>query len=541
MTSRQSLEAARPSPDIAGQCEWWHGAVIYQIYPRSFCDANGDGVGDLPGIAARLDYVASLGVDAIWISPFFKSPMRDFGYDVADFCDVDPVFGTLADFDALVAKAHSLGLKVIIDQVYSHTSDECVWFAESRRDRINPKADWYVWADAKADGGPPNNWQSVFGGPAWTWDEGRRQYYLHNFLAAQPDLNVRNPEVQQALLDVAAFWLGRGVDGFRLDAANYYMHDAHLRDNPPAAGPRQDRPYVLQAATYNKSQPENLRFIENLRALINHYPERFTVAEIGDHDAIAEMADYTAGKNRLNTAYSFVFIDSDEVNPSLIRTAIEHWTQASSAWPSWTFSNHDRARVVSRWGGTRPREAFANLMNAVLLTLRGIIFLYQGEELGLPQADIPFDKLRDPEAIRNWPQTLGRDGARTPLPWTAAAQGGWPADSWLPMDPDHVPLAVDVQERDPQSCLAVAKALLHLRRGSPALRYGGLVFLPAPPSVLAFERHYGNETLLCAFNLGDSPASWPEAPAAGDILLSLNSANSLQHLPALGGIIAQRS
>ncbi|RME62598.1 MAG: DUF3459 domain-containing protein [Alphaproteobacteria bacterium] len=534
------MEVARPSQGIAERREWWHGAVIYQIYPRSFCDANGDGVGDLPGITARLDYVAGLGVDAIWISPFFKSPMHDFGYDVADMRAVDPIFGTLADFDALIAKAHELGLKVIIDQVYSHTSDACAWFAESRRDRCNPKADWYVWADARADGGPPNNWQSVFGGPAWTWDEGRQQYYLHNFLAAQPDLNVRNPQVQQALLDVAAFWLDRGVDGFRLDAANYYMHDARLRDNPPAPAPRAGRPYEWLRPIHNKSQPENLRFIASLRSLMNAYPDRFTVAEIGDHDAIAEMADYTAGDDRLNTAYSFVFIDSDEVSPNLIRKAIEQWSQTSSSWPSWTFSNHDRARVVSRWGAGKPRQAFANLMNAVLLSLRGIVFLYQGEELGLPQADIPFEKLRDPEAIKNWPRTLGRDGARTPLPWTAAdAHGGWPAMSWLPIDPRHVPLAVDAQERDPQSCLATTKALLRVRRRSPALRHGAIAFLPAPSSMLALERRYANETLLCAFNFADGPTFWPEAPAIGDILISLNGARSLRELPALGGVIAR--
>ncbi|GAB4138521.1 MAG: alpha glucosidase [Sphingomonadales bacterium] len=539
MTSRQSLEAVRPTQNIAEPNDWWHGAVIYQIYPRSFCDANADGVGDLPGIVARLDYVADLGVDAIWISPFFKSPMRDFGYDVADFCDVDPVFGTLADFDALVAKAHNLGLKVVIDQVYSHTSDECAWFTESRRNRTNAKADWYVWADAKPDGSPPNNWQSVFGGAAWTWDESRSQYYLHNFLSAQPDLNVRNPDVQRALLDVATFWLERGVDGFRLDAANYYMHDASLRDNPPTALTAPNEPPALKGSAHNKSQPENLRFIENLRALMNRYPGRFTVAEIGDHDAIAEMADYTAGNNRLNTAYSFVFIDSEEVCPNRIRTAIEQWSQASDAWPAWTFSNHDRARVVSRWGRDKPRQAFANLMNALLLTLRGIAFVYQGEELGLPQSAIPFEKLRDPEAIRNWPQTLGRDGARTPMPWTTATHGGWPVDPWLPMDPKHVSLAVEAQAQDPKSCLTTTKSLLRLRHASPTLRYGEISFLTAPPSVLAFERRFGGNRLLCVFNLADAPMSWPNAPAVGNILLALNDTDRPDRLPALGALIAE--
>ena len=302
---RQSRLEARPQTAIA---PWWRGAAIYQIYPRSFADANGDGVGDLPGITAKLDYVASLGVDAIWISPFYTSPMKDFGYDVADYCGVDPIFGTLADFDALVVRAHQLGLKVTIDQVYSHTSDLHAWFAGSRQNRTNPKADWYVWADAKADGSPPTNWQSVFGGPAWTWDARRGQYYLHNFLSSQPQLNVHLPAVQDALLGVARFWLDRGVDGFRIDALNFAMHDPLLRDNPPAPlsdNPR-TRPFDFQLHLHNQSHPDIPVFVERIRALTDEYEAIFTVAEVGGHAAEREMKLFTrdhAAQQRLRVRF----------------------------------------------------------------------------------------------------------------------------------------------------------------------------------------------------------------------------------------------
>ena len=298
---------------------WWRGAAIYQIYPRSFADSNGDGIGDLPGITNRLDYVARLGVDAIWLSPFFKSPMRDFGYDVSDYCDVDPVFGSLADFDALVAKAHALGLKVIVDQVYSHTSDQHSWFQESRSGSDSARADWYVWADAKPDGSPPSNWQSVFGGPAWTWDARRGQYYLHNFLPEQPDLNVHNPEVQDALLNVARFWLDRGVDGFRIDAINFAMHDQQLRDNPPATHDRKrGRPFDFQQHIYNQSHPDIVKFLERLREVTDSYGGRFTLAEVGGDHALAEMKEFTGGDRRLNSAYGFDFLYAEKLTPKLV-------------------------------------------------------------------------------------------------------------------------------------------------------------------------------------------------------------------------------
>ena len=323
-----TTEPLAPQTQTATDAPWWRGAVIYQIYPRSFLDSNNDGVGDLPGAIEGLDHVASLGVDAIWLSPFFTSPMRDFGYDVSDYRDVDPIFGTLADFDALIDKAHRLGLKVIIDQVYSHTSDEHAWFEESRQSRTNPKADWYVWADPKPDGSPPNNWQSVFGGGSWEWDSRRQQYYLHNFLASQPDLNVHNIDVQNALLDVAKFWLDRGVDGFRLDAINFAMHDPALRDNPPAVdnGALRTRPFDYQEHKFNQSHAEIAKFLERIRTLTDQYDDIFTVAEVGGPDPLAEMKAFTADDKRLNSAYNFSFLYAEKLTKDLTQRSILDWS-----------------------------------------------------------------------------------------------------------------------------------------------------------------------------------------------------------------------
>lgn len=516
---------------------WWQGAAIYQIYPRSFADSNGDGIGDLRGITAHLDHVASLGVDGVWLSPFFKSPMRDFGYDVSDYCDVDPIFGTLADFDALVARAHALGLKIIIDQVWSHTSDQHAWFAESRASRGNPRADWYVWADAKPDGSPPSNWQSVFGGPAWTWDARRGQYYLHNFLSSQPDLNVHNPAVQAAILDVARFWLGRGVDGFRIDAINFAMHDPHLKDNPPAVGNhKRTRPFDFQQRIHNMSHPDIPAFLERVRGAIDEFPERFTVAEVGGDDAIAEMHAFTAGGRRLNSAYGFNFLYADRLTPALVREAVEQWPDTpGTGWPSWAFSNHDAPRAVSRWAGDCPQDRYAALCMLLLVALRGNIFLYYGEELGLDQAEIGFDDLKDPEAIANWPLTLGRDGARTPMPWTAGAHnaGFSCGKPWLPVSPGHAARAVDVQERDPASFLNLTRRLLALRNAHPALRAGAMQVVSATGDLLVFDRWHAGERLRCAFNLGGAAIT---VTLAGEVVESLGGAEP-SHLPGWSGLI----
>ena len=410
---------------VTGAQEWWRGAVIYQIYPRSFRDTNADGIGDLRGIHEGLDYIASLGVDGIWISPFFTSPMEDFGYDVSDYCGIDPSFGDFDDFDAIIARAHELGLKVIIDQVYSHTSDQHAWFQESRRDKTNDKADWYVWADPKPDGSPPSNWQSVFGGSAWQWDGPRRQYYLHNFLTSQPDLNVHNREVQDALVDVARFWLDRGVDGFRIDAINFSMHDPQLRDNPPSHVPMSQvtPPFDMQIKRYNQSHADIPAVLERIRAAIDEYPGRFTVAEVGGPEPLEEMKAFTAHGKRLDSAYNFDFLYAPDLTAERVRNSLANWSETpGEGWPSWAFSNHDAPRSTTRWASDDDYETIARLNMLLLLSLRGNPIIYQGEELGLPQGHVAFADLQDPEAITNWPHTLGRDGARTPMPWAAQAR-----------------------------------------------------------------------------------------------------------------------
>ena len=528
--------------------DWWRGATIYQIYPRSFADANGDGIGDLRGITDKLDHVASLGVDAIWLSPFFTSPMKDFGYDVSDYRGVDQMFGTLEDFDALLARAHALGLKVVIDQVYAHTSDAHAWFEESRADRTNDKADWYVWADARPDGTPPTNWQSRFGGPGWTYDSRRRQYYMHNFLKEQPQLNVRLPEVQDALLDVARFWLDRGVDGFRLDVINYAMHHPELRDNPVRADTSvlPARTYDYQVPLYNRSHPDILGFVERLRGVLDAYPDRFSVAEIGGADPDGEMHSFTEGKARLHTAYSFCFLTAAELNVQVLSDNLKAWPGTTGeGWPSWAFSNHDAPRHVSRWATEGERDRVARMAMLVLVALRGNVFVYQGEELGLPQATVPYERLQDPEAIANWPTTAGRDGARTPMPWTSdKAFGGFSTvEPWLPLDAAHVGLAVDVQERDPASMLWFTRNALALRRTHAALRTGDLTIRDDSESVLLLERTNGTERLLLAANLERTPAVVEVEGRWSVCLASTEMPDRIEgqvRLPPFAAVIARR-
>ncbi|MEZ6024127.1 MAG: alpha-amylase family glycosyl hydrolase [Hyphomonadaceae bacterium] len=514
--------------------DWLRSAVIYQIYPRSFRDSDGDGVGDLNGIVEKLDYVAELGVDAIWISPFYRSPMRDYGYDVSDYADVDPMFGTLADFDALAERAHARGLKIILDLVFSHSSDQHAWFQESRQSRDNAKADWYVWADAKPDGSPPNNWQAMFGGPAWTWDSRRRQYYLHNFLPEQPDLNIRNPQVQDALLENVRFWLARGVDGFRLDVVNFYAHDAQLRDNPPLPLKRAAaRPHQFQRHLYDRTQPETFDFIKRLRALLDEHGA-ISIGEIEDEEPLCVQRDYTDGPDKLHSAYSFFLLRTREATPDVFKQAMAGWSDAAG-WPSWSFSNHDVIRCATRLAGDDP--ARVKLMLALLLSLRGTPVLYQGDELGLPHANVPFERLRDPEAIAFWPNGIGRDGARTPMPWQAQApMAGFTAapDAWLPLDPRHTALAVDAQEGDPTSVLAFTRVMMALRRESPALQLGEFVPLDDPAPVLAFERRLGEARMLCLFNLGAAPVRRP-IPAGSRLRLAIGDLSAAPDGETLAG------
>ena len=504
------------------QQEWWQGAVIYQIYPRSFQDTNADGVGDLPGIIRRLEYIASLGVDAIWVSPFFKSPMADYGYDIADYREVDPLFGTLADFDQLLRTAHTLGLKVMIDQVLSHTSIEHPWFQASRQSRNNPYSNWYVWADPREDGGPPNNWLSIFGGIAWTWEPRRSQYYLHNFLAKQPDLNFHEPAVRQASLDNVRFWLERGVDGMRLDAINFCYHDQQLRDNPPkpaakraGRGFKSDNPYAYQYHYYNNTRPENLGFLSDLRTLLNRFPGTVALGEISSEDSIATMAEYTQ-PGRLHMAYSFELLGPKGTAKIFRDTIQRQFTAAPGSWPCWAISNHDVERVFSRWGTDRSPRHFATQLSALLCCLRGSVSIYQGEELGLPESEVPYDKMRDPYGIAFWPNFKGRDGCRTPLAWSNTANGDFTeGEPWLPVSAEHLTLSVAAQEADAHSALNGFRRVLQWRNTQPVLRGGEIGEVSAVEDVLVFHRWRGEHQIVAAFNLAETPVSIELGELAG--------------------------
>ncbi len=487
--------------------DWWRGSVTYQIYPRSFQDDSGDGIGDLKGITRRLHHVAELGADAVWLSPVFTSPMADMGYDVSDYTDIDPLFGTLQDFDAMVATAHGLGLKVIIDQVLSHSSATHPFFQESRRSREGEKADWYVWADPRPDGSPPNNWVSVFGGPAWEWEPRRRQYYLHNFLPSQPDFNFHNADVREWLLSTMEFWLKRGVDGFRLDTVNFYVHDTQLRSNPPQT--RNEplpavNPYEMQQHIYDKNRPENVGFLEQMRALMDRYDDRALVGEVGESGAKAVeiMAEYTGGANRLHMAYSFELL-SPEYSAAHFRRAIEGFYKgAPDGVPCWSFSNHDVIRHVTRWSAHGAQDALARQAAALLLAFQGSICLYQGEELGQTETDIEFHELTDPPGKTFWPDYKGRDGCRTPMVWDASAQGGFTTGTpWLPVKPPQAARHVAGQVGVPGSVLEFYRAMLAFRRATPALRTGGTKFFDLPEPVLAFARGEGEGRVLCLYNL----------------------------------------
>ena len=498
---------------------WWKGSVIYQIYPLSFFDANGDGIGDLPGVIDKLDYVAGLGVDAIWLSPFFLSPMDDFGYDVADFRRVDPRFGHDEDADRLITQAHARGLKVIFDFVLCHTSDRHDWFTESRASRTNPKADWYVWADARADGTPPNNWQSVFGGASWDWGPQRGQYYLHHFLKSQPALNWRNPDVERAVHAEMAHWFDRGVDGMRLDSISRLVVDAGLRDNPPR--PRDDAehfvgsrlsPYNMQQHIYDRQQPEILGFLERLRRFADRWADRFLLGEVADgHGTTASLY---AAPGRMHSNYTFQFAQP-VFDADFLKTMIAADVAAAGpAWLTYSLGNHDLVRIVSRWGSlphlTGDGSALAKLVTALTVCLRGSACLYQGDELALPEADVPFDRLADPFGIALWPDFKGRDGSRTPMPWCADEPnaGFSTAEPWLPLAEDHRALAVDRQDTDPKSPLALCRTLLAWRKRQPALIHGDLELLEPQSPVLAFVRSIGADRVICAFNISNAAVSW---------------------------------
>ncbi len=540
--------------NLVPDADWWRGAVIYQIYPRSYQDSNGDGVGDLKGITGRLSHIAELGADAIWISPFFKSPMKDFGYDVSNYTDIDPIFGTIADFDSMIAEAHRLNLRVMIDLVISHTSDQHPWFIESSASKDNPKSDWYVWVDPKDDGTPPNNWLSIFGGSAWAWDPGRCQYFLHNFLTTQPDLNFHNPDVQDALLEVARFWLERGVDGFRLDTINFYFHDKELRSNPGLPPERRNantapavNPYNHQEHLYDKNRPENLEFLKRLRAVMNDYQDIAAVGEVGDSQRGLEIAgEYTSGGDKMQMCYAFEFLAPEKLNPKFVADVQRNFeTAAPEGWACWAFSNHDVVRHITRWGeGISDKQGYAKMLNALLLTLRGSACIYQGEELGLPEADLQFEDLQDPYGIQFWPEFKGRDGCRTPMVWDGSNFGGFStAKPWLPVPPEHLPLSVAAEATDDASVMKQYARFLAFRKEHPAFAKGEIAFTLEDGPVLGFERKFGNETIVCYFNMSSGPETVAKPAGALDVLtghgFEASMAGEQIVLPAWGAFFAR--
>jgi alpha-glucosidase len=512
---------------VSADTPWWRGAVIYQVYIRSFADANGDGIGDFPGLISKLDYIARLGADAIWLSPIHPSPNRDWGYDVSDYDSVNPEYGGEADFDRLLDEAHARGLRILTDEVLAHTSDEHRWFRESLEG--GEKAEWYVWAPPREDGTAPNNWLSAFGGPAWSYHPARRQYYHHKFLRQQPKLNWYNADAREAALCVLDRWLARGVDGFRLDVANAFLHDPALTDNPPV--PENERnawhwahAQRLQAHCHDSNVEANLSVLNEIRRRVERYPDRFVMGEFSEEPE--RCGGFAASATGLHSGYGFPLLEAHALEPGFIRAFYKTLGQFPEHWPCVAFSNHDVVRTVTRFGApATPR--LAQFLLALLMSLRGTVLLYQGEELGLTEADLRRDQLRDPVGDLYYPLERGRDGCRTPMPWDANAPnlGFTSGTPWLPLAPGHAALAVSVQERDARSTLACARRLLAARRASRALRYGEIEFLDAPEPVLAFLRTFENERVLCVFNFGSETVSFrhPLVAAATPIIISADS------------------
>ena len=483
---------------------WWRDGVVYQIYPRSFMDSNGDGVGDLEGIRQRHDHLSWLGVDALWISPCFPSPMADFGYDVSDYCDIDPRFGTLADFDRLLKDAHARGLRILLDLVPNHSSSEHPWFRESRANRTSTKRSWYVWRDPKPDGSPPNNWLAVFGGPAWTFDEATGQYYLHSFLAEQPDLNWRNPELVRAMHDVVRFWFERGVDGFRIDVIHRIAKDPKLRDNPvldPGQG------FGGQRHLHDENHPDVHRLLRGLRKLANRYEERAYVGEVYLMNP-AEVARYYGKNDELHLAFNFSFLYAPW-SAEAFRRETERFQKSVGrrGWPDHVLSSHDAPRHASRYDHPTLGDARARLAATLLLTLRGTPFLYQGEEIGMRNVPVPDDRLQDPLGFRLHPK-LSRDPSRTPIPWQPGPGAGFTTgEPWLPIGTDAELRNVAAQREDPSSLLQLYRTLLALRKRTPALQRGSYTALRAPRDVFAFERKTAGQRAVVALNFGDVPAA----------------------------------
>lgn len=477
---------------------WWRDGIIYQIYPRSFQDSNGDGIGDLKGIISRLDYLQKLGIDAIWLSPIYPSPDRDFGYDVSDYCGIDPKFGSMDDFDQLMDQAHDRGIRIIMDLVLNHTSDQHPWFLESQSSRNNPYRDWYLWKDAKPGGGLPNNWQSRFGGSGWQWDQNTGQYFFHMFAKEQPDLNWQNENVQQAILDTARFWLEKGVDGFRLDVFNAFFKDKDFQNNPPKMGLAGfDRQYHL----HDIDQPDLLTWLRKFRELLNSYAQRYSVGETFEASP-ARSAGYS-GDDRLHATFDFTFL-ANRYAPRGFYHSVQRWENLlqERAWPNYVLNNHDVKRSASRYSRNED-DARLKVTAALLLTLRGTPFLYYGEEIGMRDLRIQTkQQVLDPVGKRYWPFYKGRDGCRSPMQWSGEENAGFSTtDSWLPLHPNYPIRNVEGQWADPDSLLNFYHKLITLRKNTPALQRG--MYMPLtfdPRRIMAFMRTLEDETVLIALN-----------------------------------------
>jgi alpha-glucosidase len=498
---------------------WWKRGVVYQIYPRSFQDTNGDGIGDLKGICRRLDYLEWLGVDAVWISPIYTSPMADFGYDVADYCGIDPIFGTLEDFDELVAQAHARGLRLILDFVPNHTSDRHPWFLESRSSRDNPKRDWYIWRDPAPDGGPPNNWISNFGGSAWEWDEATGQYYYHAFLTEQPDLNWRNPRVRAAMYDVLRFWLKRGVDGFRVDVIWHLIKDAAFRDNPPNPAYRATQAEINRSLqVHSADQPEVHEVVAEMRRVLEEFPERVLIGEI--YLPLERLVAYY-GKDLSGAHLPFNFqLIHTAWNAREIASLVNEYEAAlpQGGWPNWVLGNHDQPRIGARVGTAQGRVAAM-----LLLTLRGTPTLYYGDEIGIGKVEIPPDAVQDPWEKNEPGLGLGRDPERTPMHWDASPNGGFSTGRpWLPLDPSFETCNVEGMRNDPGSILTLYRELIAARKRHLALSVGRYKPVGIEGHVFAFEREHKDERVLVALNLGPEPAALtlPGDASRGQVLLS---------------------
>jgi alpha-glucosidase len=514
---------------------WWQRGIIYQIYPRSFMDSNADGVGDLPGITSTLDYLQWLGVDAIWMSPIFPSPMADFGYDVSDYTSIHPLFGTLADFDSLLAEAHRRDIKVILDYVANHTSEQHPWFIESRASRHNPKRNWYIWHDPAPGGGVPNNWRSVFGGSAWELDATTGQYYYHAYLKEQPDLNWRHPDVQTAMLDVLRFWLDRGVDGFRVDALRQLIKDDQLRDNPPNPAHQPVLgPYDALLPVYTTDRPEVLEMVMSMRRLVDHYHERLLIGEL--YLPIERLIRYYGIDGvGMHLPFNFHLIHTPW-KAEEIAALVSRYEAAlpSHGWPNWVHGNHDQHRLASRIGAAQARVAAM-----LLLTLRGTPTLYYGDELGMPDVAVPAELVQDPWE-KNVPGLgLGRDPERAPMPWDGRLHAGFTRGGpWLPITPDYLTRNVQAQSHDPTSILTLYRRLCALRRGTPALAVGAYTAVEAHGTVLAYIRSLADKRFLVVLNFGAEARTFASnaVPLQGRVLLStyLDRADEvLQHMITL--------